>query len=288
MNTTIKKKLDYRCFLLGIILYWIFYTVWTSFAMYFFYLEAVLHPIAVVVGKSLLFLLVFYLLFRKSRMFNIRWMHIAIFVGIVVLMNLLSAFISDRFLDLDSFAVNQMKWDVPNYTMQNVRKWANLIISFLTVGFLWWRYDSENAEADETVSLAESQSYYGGILFTITLGYILSLIGVLGSGYWNFAHHPILVEVITCVLVILVTIGTICMLVKRQTAVLSITVIFIIIAMHFFSSQYLPSILSKCFTPNGALYGQVTYFGSVSVVCDIAFNLAAFFFYRKEMKRQTL
>ena len=141
MSTTIEKKLDYRCFLLGIILYWMFDAVWASFTPFLFALEAVLHPIAVVVGKSLLFLLVFYLLFRKPRLFNVKWGHLAIFVGTVILMNLLSAFISDRFFDLDSFADNQMKWDIPNYTMNSVRKWANLVTSFLTVGFLWWRYD---------------------------------------------------------------------------------------------------------------------------------------------------
>ena len=73
MNTTIEKSLDYRCFLLGIILYWMFDAVWVSFAPFFFALEAVLHPIAVVVGKSLLFLLVFYLLFRKPRMIDVKW-----------------------------------------------------------------------------------------------------------------------------------------------------------------------------------------------------------------------
>ena len=78
MNTTIEKSLDYRCFLLGIILNWMFDAVWTSFASFFFALEAVLHPIAIVVGKSLLFLLVFYLLFRKPGPFNVKWGHLAI------------------------------------------------------------------------------------------------------------------------------------------------------------------------------------------------------------------
>lgn len=289
MNTTIEKTLDYRCFLLGIILYWMFDAVWASlFSTLFFYLEAVLHPIVVVVGKSLLFLMVFCFLFRKPRIFNVSWVHFAIFVGIVVLMNLLSAFLSDRFLDLDSFAANQMKWDIPDYTMRNVRMWANLVTTLLSVGFIWWRYDSDNTAADPDISPNESRSYYGGMLFSITLGYILSLIRVLGSDYWTFAHLPILVEIITCVLVILVTLGAICMLVRRQTVVLSITAIVIIIAIHFFSSHYLPNIMSKCFTPNDALYGVVNYFGSVSVVCDIAFNLVAFILYRKELKRQSL
>jgi len=286
MNTTIEKPLDYRCFLLGIILYWMFGAVWGSFASFFFALEAVLHPIAVVVGKSLLFLLVFYLLFRKPRMFNVKWGHFAMLVGFILLMTALDYFLLDRFFDLHSVADNQMKWDIPNYTMQNVRSWANLVTSFLTVGFLWWRYDSENTDADETVSSGESRSYYGGILFAITLGYVLSLVRVLGGGYWQFAHLPILDEIITCLLIILITIGAILMLVKRHTMVLSITMIFIFIVIHFFSSHYLPNILSQHLTPNDTLYGQVNIFPSVATVCDIAFNLAAFVFYRRELKCQ--
>lgn len=289
MNTTIKKTLDYRCFLLGIILYWMFDAVWASlFPTLFFYLEAVLHPIVVVVGKSLLFLMVFCFLFRKPRIFNVSWVHFAIFVGIVVLMNLLSAFLSDRFLDLDSFAANQMKWDIPDYTMRNVRMWANLVTTLLSVGFIWWRYDSDNTAADPDISPNESRIFYAGMLFTITLGYILSLVRVLGSDYWTFAHHPIMVEIITCLLIVLITIGAVFMLVKRKTMELSITAIVIIIAIHFFSSHYLPNIMSKCFTSNDALYGVVNYFSSVSVVCDIAFNLVAFILYRKELNRQTM
>ena len=286
MNTTIEKPLDYRCFLLGIILYWMFGAVWGSFASFFFALEAVLHPIAIVVGKSLLFLLVFYLLFRKPRMIDVKWGHLAMLVGFILLMTALDYFLLDRFFDLHSVADNQMKWDIPNYTMQNVRSWANLVTSFLTVGFLWWRYDSENTDADETVSSGESRSYYGGILFAVTLGYILSLIRVLVGGYWTFAHHPILVEVITCLLIVLITIGAILMLVKRHTMVLSITMIFILIVIHFFSSHYLPNILSQHLTPNDTLYGQVNIFPSVATVCDIAFNLAAFVLYRRELKCQ--
>ena len=286
MNTTIEKPLDYRCFLLGIILYWMFGAVWGSFASFFFALEAVLHPIAIVVGKSLLFLLVFYLLFRKTRMFNVKWGHFAMLVGFILLMTALDYFLLDRFFNLHSVADNQMKWDIPNYTMQNVRSWANLVTSFLTVGFLWWRYDSENTEAGIDASPEESRSYYGGILFAITLGYVLSLVRVLGGGYWQFADHPILVEVIICLLIVLITIGAIFMLVKRRTTVLSITMIFILIVIHFFSSHYLPNILSSHLTPNDTLYGQVNIFPSVATVCDIAFNLAAFVLYRRELKCQ--
>lgn len=284
MNITNEKPLNYRCFLLGIILYWMFGAIWGSFASFFFALEAVLHPIAVVVGKSMLYLLLFYLLFRKPRMFNVKWGHLAILVGFVVVMAALDYFLLDRFFDLHSVADNRMECDVTMSTMRNVRKWANLVTSFLTVGFLWWRYDSENTEANETVSSGESRSYYGGILFAITVGYILSLVRVLGGGYWQFAHLPILVEVITCLLIVLITIGAILMLAKRRTTVLPITMIFVLIVIHFFSSHYLPNILSNHFTPNDTLYGKVNIFPYVATVCGIAFNLAAFILYRREMK----
>ncbi len=282
MNISMDKPLDYKYFLLGIILYWMFDALWTSlFPTVFFASEAVLHPVAVVVGKSVAYLLVFYFLFRKPRMFNVKWGHFAIFVGAIVLINFLTSFVFYRFIDLSTFSANQMKWDIPNYTMKNVRMWVNLVTTLLTVGFIWWRYDSDNAAADPEISSSESRSFYAGMLFTITLGYILSVVNVLGSEYWKFAHFPILVEVITCLLIVLITIGAVLMLNKRQTMVLSITAIIIIITIHFFLSHYLPNIMSKCFTPNDALYGQVNYFGYVSVVCDIAFNLAAFILYRR-------
>ncbi|MCR4826143.1 MAG: hypothetical protein K5882_04240 [Bacteroidales bacterium] len=138
------------------------------------------------------------------------------------------------------------------------------------------------------MSSGESRSYYGGILFAITVGYILSLVRVLGGGYWQFADHPILVEVITCLLIVLITIGAILMLVKRRTTVLSITMIFILIVIHFFSSHYLPNIISNHLTPNDTLYGKVNIFPYVATVCDIAFNLAAFILYRREVKQQNV
>lgn len=282
MNTSMEKPLDYKYFLLGIILYWMFDAVWASlFPTVFFASEAVLHPVAVVVGKSVAYLLVFYLLFRKPRMFNVKWGHFAIFVGAIVLINFLTSFVFYRFIDLNSFSANQMKWDIPNYTMKNVRMWVNLVTTLLTVGFIWWRYDSDNAATDPEISSSESRSFYAGMLFTITLGYILSVVNVLGSEYWKFAHFPILVEVITCLLIVLITIGAVLMLNKRQTMVLSITAIIIIITIHFFLSHYLPNIMSKCLTPNDAFYGQVNYFGYVSIFCDIAFNLDVFILYRR-------
>ncbi len=283
MNTTTEKSLNYRCFLLGIIVYWMFEAVWTSFAPFFFNLEGLSgHPVAVVVGKSVLFLLVFYLLFREPKMFNIKWVHVAIMVGFLVLMHVLDYFLVDRLGD-----VIRDKWvlsDVPDYVMRDVRKWVNLATSFLTIGFLWWRYDSEVTASDIDTSVVESRSYYGGILFSITFGYILSLINKIGGFCWEFVSHPVLEELITCLLLVLFTVGAIYLLVKKRLVVLPIVAILSIVLVHFFSTNYLYNILKEHLTSDFSAIEQMVFFSSVFMICDWAFFIATFVLYRKEMK----
>ena len=287
MNTITEKPLDYRCFLLGIIVYWMFEAVWTSFAPFFFNLEGLSgHPVAVVVGKSVLFLLVFCLLFRKPKMFNIKWVHIAILVGFLVLMHVLDYFLVDRLGD-----VIREKWvlsDVPDYVMRDVRKWVNLVTSFLTIGFLWWRYDLEVTASDIDTSVVESRSYYGGILFSITFGYILSLINKIGGFCWEFVSHPVLEELITCLLLVLFTVGAIYLLVKKRLMVLPIVAIFIIVLVHFFSTNYLYYFLKEHLTSDLSAIEQMVFFSSVFMICDWAFFIATFVLYRKEMKQPAL
>ncbi|MBR4135281.1 MAG: hypothetical protein IKU03_02585 [Bacteroidales bacterium] len=288
MNLLTEKPLDYRCFLLGIVLYWMFEAVWASFATFFLALECVLNPIAVVVGKSVLFLLVFYFLFRKPKMLDIKWGHIATVIGFIVLMNVLDYFLTDRFFDLRSLADNQMDRDIPNYLMKNVRQWANLITSFLTIGFLWWRFNSEATASDAETSAAESRSYYGGMLFSVTFGYLLSLINIVGGFSWQFVPHPILEEVITCLLLVLFTVGTIYLLVKKQLVVLPIVAILTIVLVHFFSTNYLYNILRDNFEVNFSTFEQMSFFYPVCMICDWALPIAAFVLYRREMKQPTL
>lgn len=286
MNTTIEKILDYRCFLLGIILYWMFDAVWVSFAPFFFALEAVLHPIAIVVGKSLLFLLVVYLLFRKPRMIDVKWGHLAMLVGFILLMTALDYFLLDRFFDLHSVADKRMECDVTMSTMRNVRKWANLAVSLLFIGFLWWHYDSENTEADAEVSAGKSRSFYAGILFVMTIGYMLYAISILGGMLWFYVHHPVLMEVILCLLMALVTGVAIYLLAKRRTIVFPLAVILAVVAVHFFISNYLGVILFEHGTANTVTTQNGMLFDNVANCCDWVLFLGAFVLYRRELKRQ--
>lgn len=286
MNTTIEKALDYRCFLLGIILYWMFDAVWASFTPFLFALEAVLHPIAIVVGKSLLFLLVFYLLFRKPRLFDVKWGHLAMLVGFILLMTALDYFLLDRFFDLHSVADNRMECDVTMSTMRNMRKWANLAVSLLLIGFLWWRYDSENTETDAEVSAQKSRSFYAGILFVITIGYMLYAISILGGILWFYVHQPVLMEVILCLLMVLISGAAIGLLAKKRSIVFPLAAILTVVAVHFFISNYLGVILFEHCTPNTVTTQNGMFFDNVANCCNWVLFLAAFILYRWEMKQQ--
>jgi len=281
MNTTIEKSLDYRCFLLGIILYWMFDAVWASFTPFLFALEAVLHPISIVVGKSLLFLLVFYLLFRKPRMFDVKWGHLAMLVGFILLMTALDVFLLDRFFDVQSVADNRMECDVTMLTMRNVRKWTNLAVSLLFIGFLWWRYDSEKTEADAKVPAEKSRSYYAGILFVITIEYMLYAVSILGGILWFYVHQPVLMEVILCLLMALVTGVAIYLLAKRRTIVFPLAVIIAVVAVHFFISNYLGVILFEHCTANTVTTQYGMLFDNVANCCNWVLFLAAFILYRR-------
>jgi hypothetical protein len=217
-------------------------------------------------------------------MLNIKWVHIAIMVGFLVLMNVLDYFLIDRLFD----KLNDTRelCDVPDYVLRSVRKWANLVTSFLTIGFLWWRYDSEPTASDAEISVVESRSYYGGMLFSITIGYILSLINKIGGFCWEFVSHPIFEEVITCLLLVLLTIGAIYLLMKKRIVVLPIVAILAIVLAHFFSHNYLYNILQEHFDPNLSVYEHMSFFAPVFMICDWAFFIATFVLYRKELKRQ--
>ena len=288
MTFSTEKTLDYRCFLLGIILCWMFDVVWASFATCFFALESVLNPIAVVVGKSILYLAVFCLLFRKPKLLELKWGYIAIVIGFLVLMNVLDYFLMDRFFDLHSLADNQMDRDISNYLMRNVRMWTNLITSLLMIGFVWWRFDTEATATDMEPSAIESRSFYAGILLFTTFGYLLYAISVLGDELWFYVHHPILMEVIVCLMLVLVSAAAICLLVKKQLVTFPLAVILAVVAVHFFINHYLGIILFEHCTPNIVTSQHGALFDNVVNFCDWALPIAAFILYRKEMKQPTL
>jgi hypothetical protein len=283
MNATIEKPLDYRCFLLGIIVYWMLVTTWAAVNPLFFLLEGVLNPIAVVIGENILFLLVFYFLFRSLKKFEIKWIHVAILLGFLVVMSVFEYFIVENVVDFGFVAENRMEHDISNHVLRNVRRWTGLVSRFIIIVFLWWHFNSEDT-ATEKLPL-EYRSCCGGMLFTITFKSILYACCGIGGSSWAFVPHPILEEVITYFLLALFTVGSIYLLVKNYLLVLPQAAILAIVVLHFFTANYLFNILQKHLVMNLDTIQHVAFFDNVANCCNWVFFLVAYVLYRKELEK---
>ena len=74
-------------FLYGIVAYGLFYLLWGSTLPIFMTMERLLHPTAVLIGKSIAELALFCFLFRKPKLIDIKWIP---FVGIIILPTVIS------------------------------------------------------------------------------------------------------------------------------------------------------------------------------------------------------
>ncbi len=281
MDLSTEKLLDYKDYLFGIIVYWMFTAVWASLNPFFFLLEGVLNPIAVVVGENVLYLLIFYLLFRKLNKFDIKWTHVAILLGFLVAMSVFEYFMLEHIVDFDFVSENRMKQNTPNYVLRNVRRWAGLVSAFIVVVFLWWHFDSEDTAA-ETSSL-ECKSCCGGMLFAITFKSILFACCGIGGSFWAFVPHPILEEVITCLLLVLFTAGSLYLLVKRRLWVLPQAAILAVVVLHFFTANYLYNILLEHLALNLDAFQYGAFFNNVASCCSWVFFLVTVVLYRREL-----
>ena len=166
MKTSLNRPLDYRCFLLGILVYWIFDIIWTSFSRLFFFGEDLcspINPIAVIIGKSILTLVVTYLVFRKFKILNIKWIHLVIIFIISIGLGFLNTFLFDWFFN--------MPFDYDNHTISqqllfDVRKWANIITSLLIIDFIWWRCHPDGVDADTEPAPSNRTAITAGYCFS--------------------------------------------------------------------------------------------------------------------------
>ena len=187
----------------------------------------------------------------------------------------------EHIVDFDFVSENRMKQNTPNYVLRNVRRWAGLVSAFIVVVFLWWHFDSEDTAA-ETSSL-ECKSCCGGMLFAITFKSILFACCGIGGSFWAFVPHPILEEVITCLLLVLFTAGSLYLLVKRRLWVLPQAAILAVVVLHFFTANYLYNILLEHLALNLDAFQYGAFFNNVASCCSWVFFLVTVVLYRREL-----
>lgn len=285
MKTSLNRPLDYRCFLLGILVYWMFDIIWTSFSRLFFFGEDLcspINPIAVIIGKSILTLVVTYLVFRKFKILNIKWIHLVIIIIISIGLGFLNTFLFDWFFN--------MPFDYDNHTISqqllfDVRKWANLITSFLVIAFIWWRCHPDVVDADTGASSIQSYSYYGGVLFFITFEYLLSLVDSIESSCLHFFSNTMLLEIVLILIAVAIIAATFYIIAKKRIVVPPLTAILTVVAVQFACQYYLSEILRSFLTTYPVMLQTPFYPLLLKPILFLVLFLTVFILYRREMKK---
>ena len=145
--TTINNANDSKhlYFLYGIVAYGLFYLLWGSTLPVFMTMERLLHPTAVLIGKSIAELALFCFLFRKPKLIDIKWIP---FVGIIILPTVISYLVLQAeihlFPDIPTSAEQLVKHHVSKPVMDNLRFWTDIITWFGIMVFVWNNYRAEN------------------------------------------------------------------------------------------------------------------------------------------------
>ena len=256
MNTLNAKQMDYRYFLCGMVAYKILSMLWGGLVQLTFPLEIyrVLNPFAVAIVRSLLAVLVFVWVFRKVKLYKIKWIHVVGAIVCVVLLRMLGSQISHC---LFKGCIDTSSYEHELVILTDVRKWAGLASNLLIIAFFWWRLHSKGPDSQTVQTDTQSFSFYSGILFWITFSYAIGSL-----------------------------IGCIFLLARKMAGAVPIVLLLLLVAVDFFTQYYLPGILSNCFAQNVNIRHGFPYTYWVSSICTLAFFISAYILYRKEMKMQ--
>ena len=288
MNTTIEKPLDYRHFLLGIVLFSLFEIVWWSISPVFFALEGCLvNPVPVIIVEKLLKIAAFYYLFLRATVWDIRWKHliaVAALLAVIPLLGYLSLFTG--FFDEHYLTTTH---DISNLAMRKIRLWSWVITTLIIMSFLWWNYDASESGTESDTADTTNRYLCGGMLFSLTFHFVLFSVNGVANSYWPYTYHPVLLDCVFYPLLLAVTAGTIFLIVRKKMIVPPIAVLLSLLALFVFTRWFLPNIVLTHYMylePTDDFY--VHFFSNVSNVCYFAVSLTAFYLYRKEMRQPDL
>ena len=287
--TTINNANDSKhlYFLYGIVAYGLFYSLWGCTLPVFMTMERLLHPTAVLIGKSIAELALFCFLFRKPKLIDIKWIP---FIGIIILPTMISILVLQAeihlFPDIPTSAEQLVKHHVSKPVMDNLRFWTGIIIWFGIMVFVWEKYRSENRDPNARESNGNSRGFYGGILFSITFSLILSIASDVAKSLWTvFPQQLLLWEIIFNTLFLLLTSGAVFLLVKKHHVVWPFALILLLAAISYGSSHFLDIVFARQNPPDDPSFYMKPHI-LIDILCNYLFLLLAFILYRKEMRRQ--
>lgn len=282
-----EKASNHLNFLYGIVAYGLFYFLWGSTLPVFMTMERLLHPTAVLIGKSVAELALFCYLFRKVKLLDIKLIP---FIGIIILPTVFSYLLLQAeihfFPGIPTSAEQLAKYHVSKPIIDNLRFWTNIITCLGIIVFVWDKYHSENRDPNTREANGKSRDFYGGILFSITFTLILSLASDVATRLWTvFPKQLLLWEIIFNTFFLLLTFGTVFLLVKKRHVVWPFALILLLAAISNCSNHFLDIIFAGQNPPDDPAFFMKPHI-LIDVLCNYLFLLLAFILYLKEMRRR--
>lgn len=287
MNLSIDDKItDSQYFLFGIVAYWLFWMMCGLVGQFFNLLELVVNPAPVVIVSKFLKVALFFWLFQKPFLWNIKWWHLLVIAAAFGLTYLIQYLLSDFYWN-HSYADNRMDHDITMVTMRKVRLYSEILVSTAVGSFLWWYYSSDDGSGSVAGPAGIVRSFYGGMLFSMTFRLLLYAVNDLGSTLWLFTSHYVALSLFIYPLLLLVGGAFIYMLFKKIHPTFSLGFLVALIVASWFCGKFLNTLLLRYHPDLYTIpYDEAGYhfhfFATVTYFCDFAFFIAAFYLYRKE------
>lgn len=283
------NHLEYCYFLFGILLYELFYYICGIATLFQIDLEFLVNPIPVELGIFIIELTLFFYVFRKPFLPNIKWKHL---VGIGVLiegLRIAEYFIKTYLLQphfnysiLENFNIGNI--------LVNTRACTVIASTLLVIVYLWWHYRLEHKNNETKTSDTLSRCFYGGVLFIFTFSYLLGTINTIAFQCRGL-QNPLPLNIIANLIYLLLTIGAVYLLIKKRHRItISLAIILIIVVINKLSFYFLYDILNKYNLIVETVTHTDKYLSYVSLfhLCDFSFFIAVFILYRKAMKEVSM
>lgn len=283
------NHLKYCYFLFGILLYKLFYYICGIAILFQVDLEFLVNPVPVEIGIFIIELTLFFYVFRKPFLPDIKWKHL-IAIGMLIEVLRIAEYFIKTYLLQPHFNYSILENLNTGNILVNTRACTAIAGMLLVLAYLWWHYHLENKNNETKTSDTLSHCFYGGVLFIFTFDYLLGTIHTIAFQCRGL-QNPLPINITANLTYLLLTIGAVYLLIKKRHRItISLAIILIIVVINKFSFYFLYDILNKYNLIVETVVHADKYFSYTSLfhLFDFSFFIAVFILYRKAMKEVSM
>lgn len=252
-------------------------------------MEFLVNPVPVEIGIFIIELTLFFYVFRKPFLPDIKWKHL-IAIGVLIEGLRIAEYFIKTYLLQPHFNYSILENLNTGNILVNTRACTAIAGMLLVLAYLWWHYHLENKNNETKTLDTLSHCFYGGVLFIFTFDYLLGTIHTIAFQCREL-QNPLPINITANLTYLLLTIGAVYLLIKKRHRItISLAIILIIVVINKFSFYFLYDILNKYNLIVETVTHADKYLSYVTLfhLCDFSFFIAVFILYRKAMKEVSM